>query len=104
ETLAAQTAGQMNTVNEARSAIDALAREIAAVRQSQDEISHMHETLVVEREALERCADRMSAMAVQAPALEAKMDVILGKLPLVTDGTLKASQLSGTVNELTAHL
>jgi chromosome segregation ATPase len=67
-------------------------------------MSRVNGSLTVEREALERCADRMSAMAVQAPALDAKMDAILGKLPLVAEGTERARALSETVATLTNHL
>src|SRR5262245_43480184 len=102
--LAKKTSWQMDALRQSRQDLDVLRKDIQDFYKSHAEAAKLGDRLGADRLALEAFGDRMTAMSMQAPELEAKMDAILGKLKLVEEGAQKATRLHESVAELDAQI
>src|SRR6266851_3432601 len=89
--LSKKTTWQMDALRQSRQDLDVLRKEVQDFYKSHAEIAQLRDKLGADRQALEAFGDRMTAMSMRAPELEAKMDAILGQMKLVEEGTQKAA-------------
>src|SRR5207247_389359 len=97
-----KTAWQMDSLKQSRQDLDVLRKDVQDFYKSHAEIAQLRDKLGADRVALEAFAERMAALSIRAPELEAKMDTILGKMALVEEGTQKAAGLNATDADLNA--
>src|SRR6185312_11011343 len=102
--LAKKTSWQMDSLRQSRQDLDVLRKDIQDFYAAHAEAAKIGEKLSGDRIRLEAFGERMTAFAVQAPELEAKMEAIVGKLRIVEEGTQKATRLHESVAELDAQI
>src|SRR5213076_2939539 len=102
--LAKKTTWQLDSLRQSRQDLDVVRKEMQELHTSHADAAKLADRLGADRLGLEAFAERMAAFSAEAPALEARMEAIVGRLKQVEDGAQKATRLQESVAELDAQI
>lgn len=102
--LAKRTSVQHEGLMRSQQEVDAARAELAEFHKAHAEAMQLRDKLAVDRAALEALGERTSTMLGRTPDIEARLDVVLGKLALVDEGSQAAARLGELTGELDGQL
>ena len=97
--LSKKTSSQIEWIQQGRQDLDKLRHDVQAFHKSHAEMRQLAAELTADRQALEGFGERMTAISTRAPELEAKFDMILGKISVLEKATEKATWLERSMSE-----
>lgn len=98
--LATKVASQLDSLRKGHQDLDALRKDMLALRTSQAEIAQLSAGLAADRQAIHGFGERLTAISTRAPELEAKIDDIVGKMSLVESASQQATALEQFMSTL----
>lgn len=104
DTLGKRTAAQHENLLQAQKDLEAVRGELAAFHQAHAEAAQLRDKLALDRAALDAFGERTSEMLSRTPALQARLDEVLGKMALVEQGSEAAARLGALSTELDAQV
>ena len=102
--LSTRVTAQYESFTQSRADVEVIRREIHELQGAYADVSQLRDKLGADRAMLERFVDRVTAFSVRAPELNATIDGILEKLPLVEEGTRQADRISRIAEDLDAQV
>jgi chromosome segregation ATPase len=98
--LAKKASSQIDWLRQGRQELDALRKDVLEFHKCHAEITQLSAGLVSDREAIQAFGERMTAISIQAPKLEAKVDAIFDKMSLVENASQQATVLTESMSAL----
>lgn len=98
--LAKKVSWQMDWLRQGRQDLEELRKDVQQFHEAHTEITQLSAELAADRQALHAFGERMTAVSMRAPELEAKVDAILSKMSLVENASLKAAWLNESMSAL----
>ena len=102
--LSKKTSSQIEWIQQGRQDLDKLRHDVQAFHKAHAEITQLGAKLTADRQALQAFGERMTVISTRAPELEAKFDLILGKMSVVDKATEKATWLERSMSELDGQI
>ena len=104
EELSKRTALQQETLKQGRQELETLRGDIQAFHKSHAEVAQLGDKLAADRDALEAFSERMTALMLRTPQLDATLNAINGKLALADEGMKQTARLGELAGELDAQM
>ena len=102
--LAKKASSQIDWLRQGRQELDALRTDVREFHKSHAEITHLSAGLASDRQALHAFGERMTAISMQAPQLEARVDAIVDKMSLVEHASQQATVLDEFMSGLDGQI